>query len=103
MIVILDTTKGEAHNFTTRADAAKFIGISRPTLRIYLANPFYLYKTLIITYTSNEKVQRSKRALLKKQMAQFREEEIQRVLPENRNVPVNDSRSEQPAEVGGGE
>lgn len=123
MIVILDTTKGRAHNFGTRTAAAEFIGVSRPTLRGWLKSPFYLHKTLIITHTSNEKVQQSKRALLKKKVAQFRKEEIkhrekrkgqvaeavgefqkiasdiQRIRDKDGDVRINGSRSEQPAEV----
>lgn len=65
MVVILDTAKGQAHNFTTRTAAAEFIGVSRPTLRGWLKSPFYLYKTLIITHTSNEKIKESREALFK--------------------------------------
>lgn len=127
MIVILDTTKGRAHNFKTRKDAGEFIGCSLPTLRGWLKKPFYLHRSLIITHTSNEKVQQSKRALLKKKVAQFRKEEIkhlekceaevaeatgefqkviskiQRIRDKGGDVPVNGSRSEQPDIVGGGE
>ena len=99
MIVILDTTEGEAYNFGTRTAAAEFIGVSTPTLRGWLTKPFYLHKSLIITHTSNEKVQQSKRALLKKKVAQFRKEEIQRVQPESGHVPINGSRSPEPSPV----
>ncbi len=110
MIVIIDTSKGHAHNFKTRKDAGEFIGISLPTLRAWLRDPFYLHKTLIITHTSNEKVEKSNRALLKKKMAQFASEEIDRVATapkvehvpvgdQNQDVPVNDSQSRRPAEV----
>lgn len=110
MIVILDTAKGKDYNFTTRKDAGEFIGVSRPTLRGWLKSPFYLHKSLIITHTSNEKVQRSKRALLKKKMAQFASEEIDRVgkaqeverisvSNQSGDVRINNSRSVEPAEV----
>ena len=107
MIVIIDTTKGQALNFTTRKDAGEFIGVSRPTLRAWLTKPFYLYKTLIITHTSNEKVNQSKHALLKKKMAKFRKEEIENVrIPQiqgnehkDGDFTINDSRSEEPTEV----
>ena len=103
MIVILDTTKGKAHNFGTRTAAAEFIGISRPVLRRWLKEPFYLHKTLIITHTSNEKVQQSKRALLKKKVAQFRKEEIQEIRDKNRDVPINGTRQKRASIVGGGQ
>ena len=99
MIVILDTTKGRSFNFGTRTAAAEFIGVSRPTLRGWLKNPFYLHKTLIITHTSNEKVQQSKRALLKKKVAQFQKDEIQRVQPESGHVRINGSPSPEPSPV----
>ena len=102
MIIILDTTSGIAYNFTTRNAAAEFIGISRPTLRGWLKKPFFLSKSLIITHTSNEKVQSSKRALLKKKVAQFRKEEIERKegLPDKVGfLSLNSSRPPEPAEV----
>ena len=79
MIVILDISNGDALNFKTRKMAAEFIGCSLPTLRTWLAKPFYLHQTFIITKTDNEKVQRSNRKLLKKHMAKIRQEEIDRV------------------------
>lgn len=111
MIVVLDTAKGHAHNFKTRKDAGEFIGISLPTLRAWLKEPFYLHKTLIITHTSNEKVKKSNRALLKKQMAQFASEAIDRVkaskrvepvqgsADQNPDVPINGSRPEEPTDL----
>ena len=54
MIVILDTAKGEKHDFKFRNEAAQFIGVSLPTLRSWLKEPFYLHKTLIITYTNGK-------------------------------------------------
>jgi hypothetical protein len=54
MIVILDTAKGEKHEFKFRKDAAEFISVSLPTLRTWLKEPFYLHKTLIITYTNGK-------------------------------------------------
>jgi hypothetical protein len=53
MIVILDTAKGEKHEFKFRKDAAEFISVSLPTLRTWLKEPFYLHKTLIITFANN--------------------------------------------------
>ncbi len=110
MIVIIDAGKGIVYNFKTRKDAGEFIGVTRPTLRKWLTNPFYLHKTLIITHTSNEKVQQSNRALLKKKVAEFRTDEINRVkglevgdvqrIPAHvGSVPINDSRPEQTAVV----
>ena len=53
MIVILDTAKGQKHEFKFRKDAAEFMGVSLPTLRTWLKEPYYLHKTLIITFTNN--------------------------------------------------
>lgn len=110
MIVILDTAKGKAYNFRTRKEAGEFIGVSQPTLRAWLSEPFFLHKTLIITITSHEKVKKSNRALLKKAVEQFREIEIhnermaakapfQGVQPNGGQFPINGSRSDQPAEM----
>jgi len=63
MIIVLDTAQGQAFNFKTRREAGEFIGVSRPTLREWLKSPFYLHKSLIITHTSNEKVEESRKAL----------------------------------------
>jgi len=63
MIVILDTASGEAYNFKFRKDSAEFIGVSVPTLRGWLQEPFFLYKTLIITEAGNGKIESSLRAL----------------------------------------
>lgn len=99
MIIILDTSTGAAENFTTRNDAAEFIGVSRPTLRTWLTKPFFLYKTLIITHTSNEKVNKSKRALLKKQMEKFHSEEIERPVNKVGFLSIDNTRLEQSAKV----
>lgn len=66
MIVILDTSDGEAYNFTTRNAASEYLKVSTPTLREWLKQPFYLHKTLIVTHTSNEKVKASRQALFLK-------------------------------------
>ena len=83
MIVILDTANGQAYNFKTRVEASQFLGVSRPTLRTWLASPFYLYRTLIITHTSNEKVIRSNRELLKRHIEKIGEDE------RNNGTPVD--------------
>jgi hypothetical protein len=110
MIVILDTAKGQSYNFKTRKEAGEFIGVSLPTLRGWLAAPFYLHESLIITHTSNEKIQTSRRALVKKQVRQIRQDEIDRVatahvqgvFPHVGNVPINGSQSEEPATLAKG-
>ena len=101
MIVILDTATGQSLNFKTRNEAAEFVGVSLPKLRSMLAEPFFLYKNLILTFTSNEKVQRSRYELAKKLVVQLRESQIkiansiqvQGVFPEGGVVPLNGSRS----------
>jgi len=108
MVVIIDTAKGQSYNFTTRKDAGEFIGVSLPTLRSWLAKPFYLYKTLIITNTTHEKVKKSNRALLKRHMAKIRQDEIDRVATIHvqgsfdhiGDIPINGSRPEKPAVMG---
>ena len=105
MIVILDTSDGKEYNFTTKKAACEYLGISTPTLRGWVKDSFYLYKSLIITHTSNEKVQRSKRALVKKQVEQFRQDEIHRTkvvhVPGLYSdvVPVNGSRPKETADL----
>ena len=100
MVVILDTADGQAYNFKTRKQAGEFIGVSLPTLRGMLGEPFFLYHSLIITNTTNEKVQKSNRALLKKTIRRMGQAEIDRVnlanvqgsFPDNRVVPIKGSR-----------
>lgn len=111
MIVILDTAAGQDYNFRFRKDAAEFIGISQPVLRTWLKEPFYLHKTLIITHTSNEKVLRSNRELLKRHIQKIGEVEIeiQRTNGEavdlsgvdlkHEDVSVEDSRPQRTAPV----
>lgn len=99
MIIILDTSDGAAYNFTTRNAAAEYLSVSRPTLRAWLTKPFFLYKTLIITHTSNEKVNKSKRALLKKQVEKFRKEEIERPVNKAGFLPIDITRLEESAKV----
>jgi hypothetical protein len=62
-IVVLDLTTGESLNFETRKETAEFIGVSLPTLRGWLAAPFYLYQQFILTQTGNGKIEKSRRAL----------------------------------------
>lgn len=78
MIVILDTASGEAYNFKYRKDSAEFIGVSVPTLRGWLQNPFFLHKNLIITEAGNGKMESSLRALqnLRKRIETQRNREI---------------------------
>jgi arginine/ornithine N-succinyltransferase beta subunit len=63
MIVIIDTKSGKTYNFKTRKSAGTFIGVSQPTLREWLKNPFYLYRVLIITETDKRKLQAGEREL----------------------------------------
>jgi len=108
MVVILDTATGAALNFRTRKQAAEFIGVSLPTLRTMLSEPFFLYKSLIITITNHEKIKKGERELLYKVMRDKAEREIemakrfhiQGVFPHIGDVPVNGSRPKQPANLG---
>jgi len=102
MIVIIDTTQGEAYNFKTRKDAGRFIGVSLPTLRGWLTHPFFLYRTLIITSTGNGKIEKSKKALNDKIRADFErawkvtsKDKYVPVSFEDRDVRVKDSRPEE--------
>ncbi len=105
MIVILDTAKGESYNFRFRKEAAEFMGVSLPTLRGWLGHPFFLYKTLIITHTSNEKIRRSNHALLKRHMEKIGNDESERRKPANLSgvllplgdIPINNSRPQESA------
>jgi len=107
MIVILDTATGEAYNFKFRKEAGEFIGVSLPVLRLWLKEPFYLYKTLIITNTTNEKVLKSNRELLKRHIRKIGEVErnngqavdVPGVVDQHEDVSVKDSRPERPAPV----
>lgn len=111
MIVILDVAKGQAYNFKYRKDAAEFIGVSLPTLRTWLAEPFYLHKTSIITITTDEKILKSNRELLKRHIEKIGEMEIkfertngtpvdlQRVDNQNKDVPINGTRPQRTAPV----
>ena len=107
MIVILDTAKGQAYNFKFRKEAAEFIGVSLPTLRGWLAEPFYLYKTLIITHTTNEKILKSNRELLKRHIEKIGEDErtngkavdLPGVVDQNQNIPIDNPRPEEPAHM----
>jgi len=109
MVIILDTAKGEAYNFKFRKEAAEFMGVSLPTLRSWLAEPFYLYKTLIITHTSDEKVTKSNRELLKRHIQKIGELErkngepvnLPGVVDQHKDVRGTERpRSERPAPVG---
>ena len=108
MIVILDTAKGQALNFKTRKEAAQFIGVSLPTLRSMLAEPFYLFKTLILTNTTHEKIKRGNRELVYKDMRQREVDKInvankihvQGVFDHMGDVPINGSRPEETTDVG---
>ncbi len=55
MVVIIDTRSGRAYNFRFRKDAALLLGVSLPTLRGWLKNPFFLYRTFIITEATKSK------------------------------------------------
>jgi len=109
MIIILDTADGQAYNFRTRKEASEFLGVSRPTLRGWLTNQFYLYRTLIITHTSNEKITKSNRELLKRHIQKIGEDEkvngkavdLPGVLHEVGDVLVDSPRSERTPQVDG--
>jgi hypothetical protein len=107
MIVIIDTTKGEAYNFKTRKDAGQFIGVSLPTLRNWLTNPFFLYRTLIITSTGNGKIEKSKAALAERIQKEYTEANtrlakeafVQGLDFNNRNIRTADPRPEESTNV----
>ena len=103
MIVIIDTGKGEAYNFKTRKDAGQFIGVSLPTLRGWLTEPFFLHKTLIITSTGNGKLEKGHTAIRKKIYSDMRERaekaDIQRVTDSDRNVRTGNLREVEPPDL----
>jgi len=55
MIIVLDFSSGGVYHFRYRKTAAKFIGVSLPTFRKWLKEPFFLHKSLVIVSTSLEK------------------------------------------------
>jgi hypothetical protein len=63
MVIILDTTEGKSYHFKTRKDAGNFAGVTQPTLRGWLAHPFFLYKSFIITESNHEKISETKKIL----------------------------------------
>lgn len=73
MVIILDVKQGEALNFKTRKESAAYLGITAPTLRKWLKEPFFLYRTFIITDIGNGKIERSREALDKVQAIRNRD------------------------------
>lgn len=63
MVIFLNTVDGKAYHFETRKEAGAFAGVTQPTLRKWLSNPFFLYKTFIITETRNGKAKETKKML----------------------------------------
>lgn len=63
MVIILDLNTGTTYNFKTKKAAGRFLGVSAPTLRGWLRHPFFLWRSLILTATDEEKVKKSLEAL----------------------------------------
>lgn len=68
MVIVIDTKAGKTYNFKFRKSAGEFIGVSQPTLRDWLLNPFFLYRTLIITETDKKKLQAGERELAERRL-----------------------------------
>ena len=71
MIVMLDTQSGDVYHFKTRIAAAKFLKVSPPTLRDWLRHPFFLYRTLVIILT-NEERQRETEAVINSHLTTYK-------------------------------